>query len=63
MRLTLVIASLGRGGAERTATILAGAWASQGHEVTLMTLARDDAPAFTLHPAIKLCQLRVRGGG
>src|SRR5689334_15278642 len=63
MRLTLVISSLGRGGAERTASVLAGAWAERGEEVTLITLARDDVPAYPLHPAIFLRQLRVRDGG
>lgn len=62
MRLTLVIGSLGRGGAERTATVLAGAWASRKHQVTLMTLAVDDIPAYPLHPAVILRQLRLRGG-
>lgn len=62
MRLTVVITSLGRGGAERTASVLANAWASQRNEVTLITLTKDDVPAYSLHPAINLCQLRVRGG-
>lgn len=62
MRVTLVISSLGRGGAERTASVLAGAWAEQGEEVTLITLNRDDVPAFPLHPSIRLQQLKVRGG-
>ncbi|MGC2697735.1 MAG: glycosyltransferase family 4 protein [Candidatus Angelobacter sp.] len=62
MRLTLVIASLGRGGAERTASVLAGAWAEQGNEVTLITLTIDDVPAYPLHSAISLRQLKVRGG-
>ena len=63
MRLTLIISSLGRGGAERTASVLAGAWAEQGEDVTLITLNRDDVPAFPLHPLVRLQQLRVRGGG
>jgi glycosyltransferase involved in cell wall biosynthesis len=62
MRLTLVITSLGRGGAERTASVLANAWANRGNEVTLITLTKDDAPAYALHPLINLRQLRVRGG-
>lgn len=62
MRLTLVIASLGRGGAERTASVLANAWSERGIGVTLITLTQDDVPAYTLHPAINLRQLRVRGG-
>ena len=62
MRLTLVIASLGRGGAERTASVLASAWAERGFNVTIITLERDDVPAYPLHPAIVLRQLRVRDG-
>ena len=62
MRLTLVISSLGSGGAERTASVLASAWAERGILVTIITLAGDDAPAYALHPAIVLCQLRVREG-
>ena len=62
MRLTLVIASLGRGGAERTASVLANAWVERGREVTLITLTQDDVPAYVLHPAVNLRQLRVRGG-
>jgi glycosyltransferase involved in cell wall biosynthesis len=62
MRLTLVITSLGRGGAERTSVTLANAWARQGHEITLITLARDDDAAFALQSTIVLRQLRVRGG-
>jgi glycosyltransferase involved in cell wall biosynthesis len=60
MRMTLVISSLERGGAERTASVLANAWAEQGHQVTLITLARDDAPAYQLHSAINLRQLRLQ---
>jgi GalNAc-alpha-(1->4)-GalNAc-alpha-(1->3)-diNAcBac-PP-undecaprenol alpha-1,4-N-acetyl-D-galactosaminyltransferase len=62
MRLTLVIASLGRGGAERTASVLANAWVERGREVTLITLTQDDVPAYVLHPVVNLRQLRVRGG-
>ena len=62
MRLTLVIASLGRGGAERTASVLANAWVERGRVVTLITLTQDDVPAYALHPAVNLRQLRVRGG-
>lgn len=62
MRLTLVIASLGRGGAERTASVLASAWAAQGNDVTLITLTQDDAPAYALHPAVRLRQLRLLRG-
>src|SRR5262245_660557 len=62
MRLTLVIASLGRGGAERTASVLASAWAGQGHQVTIITFTLDDVPAYALHPAVQLRQLKVVAG-
>jgi glycosyltransferase involved in cell wall biosynthesis len=62
MRLTLVIASLGRGGAERTASVLASAWAERGFNVTIITLERDDVPAYPLHPAVVLRQLKLRDG-
>src|SRR5262249_31360942 len=45
-----------------TASVLASAWAEQGNDVTLITLSQDDVPAYALHPAIRLRQLRVVGG-
>jgi glycosyltransferase involved in cell wall biosynthesis len=62
MRLTLVIYSLGRGGAERTASVLASAWAERGNEVTLITLEQDDVPAYPLHSKVVLRPLRMRAG-
>jgi GalNAc-alpha-(1->4)-GalNAc-alpha-(1->3)-diNAcBac-PP-undecaprenol alpha-1,4-N-acetyl-D-galactosaminyltransferase len=62
MRLTLVIASLGRGGAERTASVLASAWAERGFNVTMITLEREDVPAYPLHSAVVLRQLKLRNG-
>jgi GalNAc-alpha-(1->4)-GalNAc-alpha-(1->3)-diNAcBac-PP-undecaprenol alpha-1,4-N-acetyl-D-galactosaminyltransferase len=62
MRLTLVISSLARGGAERTASVLASAWAERGNAVTLITLEQDDVPAYPLHSKVALCQLRIRAG-
>jgi glycosyltransferase involved in cell wall biosynthesis len=52
MRLTLVIASLTRGGAERVMSILAGAWVRQGHQVTLLTFDHGEEPAYPLDPAV-----------
>ncbi|MBA3943473.1 MAG: glycosyltransferase family 4 protein [Herpetosiphonaceae bacterium] len=54
MHLTLVIAELGVGGAERVLTTLAHEWITQGHEVTVLTL--DDGavpPFFALDPCVR----------
>ncbi|HZD93122.1 MAG TPA: glycosyltransferase, partial [Candidatus Sulfotelmatobacter sp.] len=57
MRLTLVIPSLQRGGAERVMSLLAGLWAEAGHRVTLVTLNREGPPAYFLHPSVRLRNL------
>lgn len=60
MRLTLIIPSLGAGGAERVLSILANNWAERGWDITLITL--DDGsvpPFFTLSEQICHCTLRV----
>ena len=46
MRLTLVIYSLGCGGAERVLTSLANAWQRAGHAVTVIGLTDGDQPPF-----------------
>jgi glycosyltransferase involved in cell wall biosynthesis len=55
VRIAFVIPSLGAGGAERVASLLANNWSAIGHEVTLVTF---DAPGteafFALHPGITL---------
>jgi GalNAc-alpha-(1->4)-GalNAc-alpha-(1->3)-diNAcBac-PP-undecaprenol alpha-1,4-N-acetyl-D-galactosaminyltransferase len=61
MRLTLVIPSMERGGAERVMSILASSWAEKGHEVTLLTLKREAKPAQELHPDVKLRNLGLTG--
>jgi len=61
MRLTLVIPSMERGGAERVMSILASSWAEKGHEVTLLTLKRGVKPAHELHPDVKVRNLGLTG--
>ncbi|MCC6872928.1 MAG: glycosyltransferase family 4 protein [Sandaracinaceae bacterium] len=59
-RITLAIASLGSGGAERVAAILANAWAERGDRATLVTL--DDAPSFyALDPRVERVALGLAG--
>jgi glycosyltransferase involved in cell wall biosynthesis len=49
MRITIVIAGLGGGGAERVAVNLANAWSSRGHAPTLLTISQNSRPsAYTI---------------
>lgn len=52
MRITLVIASLQAGGAERVLSVLASHWAGEGRQVTLITLASVDEDFYPLHPDV-----------
>src|SRR5689334_3360194 len=45
MRITIVIAGLGGGGAERVAVNLANAWAGCGHAPTLLTISQNARPS------------------
>lgn len=49
MRITLVIESLGGGGAERVVSVMADYWAEHGQEVTLITLASEKEDFYTIH--------------
>ncbi|OJX75947.1 glycosyltransferase family 4 protein [uncultured Magnetospirillum sp.] len=46
MKIAFVLPEIGPGGAERVATLLAGAWADSGHAVTLLTLDDGSRPPF-----------------
>jgi len=62
LRLTVVISSLGIGGAERVATILANAWADAGHAVTLLTFAPPKSvPEQPISPAVEVHALGLAG--
>ncbi len=62
MRFTCFIYSLGPGGAERVMSILAGAWASHGHRVTIVTYDEGYPPFFSLSPEVTVQKLRLSGG-
>jgi glycosyltransferase involved in cell wall biosynthesis len=58
MRITLVIAGLGGGGAERVAVNLANAWAKRGYEPTILTISQNSqAPAYEVDAAVELRDL------
>jgi glycosyltransferase involved in cell wall biosynthesis len=44
MRITLVIAGLGGGGAERVCVNLANAWSNRGYEPTILTISQNTIP-------------------
>jgi glycosyltransferase involved in cell wall biosynthesis len=56
-RLTLVISSLGSGGAERVMGLLAGHWAGQGLDVTLITLSSRSTDFFPLDERVQRIDL------
>jgi glycosyltransferase involved in cell wall biosynthesis len=54
VRITLVIAGLGGGGAERVCINLANAWATRGHQPTILTLSQKlRPPAYAIHQNVE----------
>jgi GalNAc-alpha-(1->4)-GalNAc-alpha-(1->3)-diNAcBac-PP-undecaprenol alpha-1,4-N-acetyl-D-galactosaminyltransferase len=55
VRIAFVIPSLGAGGAERVATLLANEWSANGHAITLVTFnTLGTEPFFALDPGVFL---------
>jgi|SRR5688500_299557 len=55
MRVTLVIAGLGGGGAERVCINLANAWAAQGKHATILTISQNKRPpAYAIDARVEL---------
>jgi len=64
MKITLVIASLGCGGAERVAATIANEWAVCGEQVSIVTFEeKDKAPFYGLKPSVKLVNLECNRPG
>ena len=58
MRVALVIAGLGGGGAERVCINLANAWATRGKHTTILTISQNGrTPAYAIDPRVELCDL------
>jgi GalNAc-alpha-(1->4)-GalNAc-alpha-(1->3)-diNAcBac-PP-undecaprenol alpha-1,4-N-acetyl-D-galactosaminyltransferase len=53
MQLTLIIATLEAGGAERVLSIMANYWAKKGHQITIITLSVSETDFFYIHPDIR----------
>lgn len=61
MRVTLVISSLGGGGAERVLTTLANYWADAGWAVTIVTIADDMADVqYPIDRRVQIVRLSMR---
>jgi len=57
MRITLVISSMGSGGAERVMSIIANYWADRGEDITLITYYPKNKDFYKLHSHIKRANL------
>ena len=53
MRITLIISTLGPGGAERVMSIMANYWAVRGEYVTLVTIDSSDTDFYPLDPHVQ----------
>jgi GalNAc-alpha-(1->4)-GalNAc-alpha-(1->3)-diNAcBac-PP-undecaprenol alpha-1,4-N-acetyl-D-galactosaminyltransferase len=59
-RITLVISSLGRGGAERVAVDLCDFLAKSGRDVSVLTLSGDDPDAYDLPASVHRRRIEIR---
>lgn len=58
MRVTLVIAGLGGGGAERVCINLANAWVARGNHSRILTISQNNRPpAYTIDPRVERSDL------
>jgi GalNAc-alpha-(1->4)-GalNAc-alpha-(1->3)-diNAcBac-PP-undecaprenol alpha-1,4-N-acetyl-D-galactosaminyltransferase len=62
MHKVFVVSSLGGGGAEKIAVLMANFWAERGEEVSFILFANASEPhAYTLHSSINVVYLNKRG--
>src|ERR1043166_7612998 len=59
-RITIVVASLGGGGAERVAVDLCRYFRDSGREITLLTLTGDDPDAYPLAEGVRRERMEIR---
>ncbi|HSD47656.1 MAG TPA: glycosyltransferase [Pyrinomonadaceae bacterium] len=58
MRITIVIAGLGGGGAERVCVNLANAWVERGYEPTILTISQNSRPpAYAIDARVALSDI------
>jgi glycosyltransferase involved in cell wall biosynthesis len=63
VRIAILLAGLGAGGAERVVARVAAHWAAQGHEVCVISFDAPDDPVFHPMPAtVRLQRLAVSSG-
>jgi GalNAc-alpha-(1->4)-GalNAc-alpha-(1->3)-diNAcBac-PP-undecaprenol alpha-1,4-N-acetyl-D-galactosaminyltransferase len=61
MRITIVIAGLGGGGAERIAVNLANAWTTRSYQPTILTISQHSRPpAYAIDSAVARCDIGWR---
>lgn len=60
MKISLLIADLGAGGAQKILTSLAAYWAEKGHDVSVITLCDGQNKFFQLSPSVKHISLDLQ---
>ena len=61
MRITLITATLGAGGAERVLSVMANHWAANGRDVTVLTVSSPALDWYALHPQVRRVALDLYG--
>jgi GalNAc-alpha-(1->4)-GalNAc-alpha-(1->3)-diNAcBac-PP-undecaprenol alpha-1,4-N-acetyl-D-galactosaminyltransferase len=59
VRITFVISSLGGGGAERVAAVMANYWAAKGWKITILAVSSGRPPVYDLHTDVVYHEMRA----